>query len=350
MRPHPLATREKTEATRWRSVQLLRIIAAIFALVALAASPASAEPAQLRFGIYIKTIRLINKDEKAAVDFYYWLKFKKTDDPAVTEKLKAIEFVNGEVEQIEAIEERDIGDDHYVTGRAKGLFAFVANYTPYPFDKQEAIIEVEHKVMESKDVVIVPDTASYERSQARTNRFGVSDDLRAGDVAVVRTSFKTDVRGYGTDFGDLENEPASSYSRLTYTVFVERTWSLYVLKFFLPLVIIISLAYLVFFIPAEQLELACSLTVTSILAAIAFQLTLSNDTPNVGYLTCVDKVFYLTYCLIMLAMVQTLWTSHLEQSGRATLSNALEKGARITFPMLFFGGSFWIMWSALHAA
>ena len=328
--------------------QLLNIFYAFLIIFFCTTSGATAEPSQLRFGIYIKSIKLINKDEKADIDFYYWLKFKKTGDQAQAEKFKYIEFVNGEIEQIESVEERDIGDDRYVTGRVRGKFAFVADYTAYPFDKQEAIIEIEHKVMESKDLVIIPDAASYERSHAKAHRFGVADDLRAGDVTVIRAAFASDARIYATDFGDIENEPTAAYSRLTYKVFVQRKWQLYVLKFFMPLVIIISIAYLVFYIPADQLELASSLTVTSILAAIAFQITLVNDTPNVGYLTCVDKIFYLTYVLIMFAMVQTVWTWHLEKSGRATLSSALEICSRFAFPAVFFGGSSFIMWSGLH--
>ena len=79
-------------------------------------------------------------------------------------------------------------------------------------------------------------------------------------------------------------------------------------------------------------------SVTSLLAAIAFQWTLSDDLPSVGYLTCVDKIFYLGYVLIMLAMVQTVWTYHLEKDGKIKLSNAMEIGGRWVFPLVFFTG------------
>jgi hypothetical protein len=325
-----------------------------FALIAMLAiffssGVAQAEPAQVRFGVYVKSIRLNNKDEKAVIDFYYWLRFKKPATQEEIDSLKTIEFVNGEVEQTEAIEERTIGEHHYLTGRVKGRFSFVAKYDPYPFDRQQAVIEIEHKVLPAQKVILVPDEASYRRSNARDGRWGIEDGLRAGEVTVVRSGFETDVRRYMSDFGDPEIEPESQYSRVRYSIYVAREWRPYVLKFFLPLIIIVGLAYLVFFIPPEQLELACSLTVTSILSAIAFQLTIGDDLPNVGYLTCVDKVFYLTYLLIMLAMVQTVWTYHLENDGRKNLADGLELAGRWLFPFAFFGGSLWVMWSALHS-
>jgi hypothetical protein len=46
--------------------------------------------------------------------------------------------------------------------------------------------------------------------------------------------------------------------------------------------IILALAYLVSFIPARELGVAVGLTVTSVLACIAFQLTVADDLPSIG--------------------------------------------------------------------
>ena len=336
---------------RCASARAMWLAVAAFFVCAFFARPAAAGgPTRVHVGIYVKALRLESKDEKATFDFYYWLRFQKPIAPLTIEQLKAIEIVNGDSDVHETYEERDIGDEHYVVGRIKGRFAFVARYEPYPFDRQEPQIQIEHKVLTADQVVLVPDEISYTRSGAKLDRLGVADELRAGDVRVVKAGFVMSEPTYRTDFGDLANPPSSSYSRLTYKVSVERAPLPYVLKFFTPLVIIISLAYLVFFIPAASLELACSLTVTSILAAIAFQITLANDLPNVGYLMCVDKIFYLAYMLIMVAMVQTVWTYHLDREGRKGLSDALETGGRWLFPVMFLGGSCWLMYTAAHGS
>lgn len=51
--------------------------------------------------------------------------------------------------------------------------------------------------------------------------------------------------------------------------------------------------YFVFFLPAEKLDIAAGLTVTSLLSEIAFQTAMSTDIPAIGYITYIDKVFIL---------------------------------------------------------
>ena len=66
--------------------------------------------------------------------------------------------------------------------------------------------------------------------------------------------------------------------------------------------------YFVFFLPAEKLDIAAGLTVTSLLSAIAFQTAMSTDIPAIGSITYIDKVFYTCYFLIALSMAQSLIT------------------------------------------
>jgi hypothetical protein len=293
----------------------------------------------IHVGYYIKALKMNNKDENADIDFYYWYHFKLPKDTSDMKSIYNLEFVNGDISSNEIQEERIIGNEYYLTGRIKGTFRFSSDFTSYPFDKQKLLIQLEHAVLTDDQIIVVPDTISYIRSKKDKTLWGVSSELDSKDVILSKTEFIKDSRVYETDFGDTELEPVSSYSRLSFYIHVKRNAVPYTLKFMMPLVIILSLAYLVFFIPAEDMELACGLTVTSLLAAIAFQWTVSDDLPNVGYLTCVDKIFYLGYSLIMLAMVQTVWTYHLEKDGKEKLANILEISGRWLFPIIFFGGA-----------
>jgi hypothetical protein len=79
-------------------------------------------------------------------------------------------------------------------------------------------------------------------------------------------------------------------------------------------------------------------SVTSLITAIAFQWTISDDLPEVGYFTKVDKVYYLGYFLIMSAIVQTIYTYNLEQRGEIKLATTLEVLGRVLFPVIFILG------------
>lgn len=298
------------------------------------------KPRVIFVGYYIKSLKVNNKDENADIDFYYWFRFKSPKDTTDLKSYYNLEFVNGDISLNEVQEERFINNEYYITGRIKGVFRFTSDFSAYPFDNQRLNIQIEHALKTNDEIVLYPDSQSFKRSNQINGFWGISKELETKDVILTKSEFVPDSRIYETDFGDSEIEtPHSTYSRLSYYIFVKRNALPYTFKFLMPLVIILGLAYLVFYIPAEDMELACGLTVTSLLAAIAFQWTISDDLPNVGYLTCVDKIFYLAYVLIMLAMVQTVWTYHLEKNGKITFANILEIGGRWMFPITFFGGT-----------
>lgn len=295
---------------------------------------------KIKVGYYIKFLTINNKDENAIIDLYYWYRFKMPSDTSDLKEYYNLEIVNGDVIFNDVQEEKIVGDQFYVSGRLKGKFQFASDFSNYPFDKQQLYIQLEHPTLTIDQLILIPDSSSYIKCNQSKSFWGLSKGLESEGLVASSSGFKMGKREYETDFGDPSiKESSSVYSNLTYFIYVSRDPVPYVIKFMLPLIIILCLAYLVFYIPAEALDLACGLTVTSLLAGIAFQWTVSDDLPNVGYLTCVDKIFYLSYILIMLAMVQTVWTYHLEKNGNMRLSNQLEILGRWLFPILFFGGS-----------
>lgn len=307
-------------------------------------------PIRLNVGIYIRSVNVDSKEQQANIDFYYWYRFVLPKDTSDLPSYYNLEITNGELSLNEIHEEKIIGNSYYVSGHMKGSFHFTADFENYPFDKQKLMIQFEHPTFEVNEIRLVADKASYIKCHANPLLWGLPKTLKADGLNISKSSFIEGKRIYETDFGDPNiTKPNSTYSNLTYYIYVSRDFLPYVFKFMLPLMIIFSLAYLVFFIPAEALDLAAGLTVTSLLAGIAFQWTISDDLPNVGYLTCVDKIFYLSYGLIMLAMVQTIYTYHLEQNGNKKRADILEIGGRWTFPILFLGGSLYFMLTAQYS-
>ena len=310
---------------------------------------AADEPTKLNIGIYVKFLSISNKDACALLDFYYWYRFDLPKDTTGLSEYYKLEFVNGDIIFNEIQEEKIVGNQFYVSGRIKGNFHFITDYVNYPFDRQKLLIQIEHQTMDERKIILVPDVKSYLKSGQDKSFWGLTKGLRSEGFVATKSDFLKSTRVYETDFGDPTiKENHSNYSNLTYHIYVSRDYSPYVLKFLLPLIIILSLAYLVFYIPAQALEIACSLTVTSLLAGIAFQWTISNDLHNVGYLTCVDKIFYLSYLLIMLAMAQTIWAFYLDKNGNIKLSNRLEIAGRFMFPFLFFLGVFYFIYNSIY--
>jgi hypothetical protein len=97
---------------------------------------------------------------------------------------------------------------------------------------------------------------------------------------------------------------------------------------------------MVYYIPADKFELSSGIVITSLLSGIAFQLAISSNLPDIGYIIYIDKIFYMSYFLIAITMMRSLINFYLDKSGdekKIKLGNRLDIFFRILFPVLFFG-------------
>ncbi len=306
----------------------------------LPTTAASAEPAQTTIGIHLVALRSVNVREGSfEADFYLWMRYATPNDPQVAKDIETIEFINGSVDTNVENDRKQIGAETYVAWRIRGTFTFKPQLEAYPFDRQALTIVLEHPNLETSDLVYAVDSESYQRSSQHKQLWGVGDGVDIPEFRLDHTRFDSTREHYTTDFGDPTVRSGSTYSRLTYSVVLHRRFGPYMLKILVPLFIILCLAYLVFYIPADSLEVASGLTVTSLLACIAFQLSLAGDLPEVGYLVSSDRLFHLCYAMIMLAMVETVWTYNLAKNGREVLADRIEWHCRWAYPAIFVVGT-----------
>jgi len=309
------------------------------------------DPIKMSYGVHIKKINLDYKNSTFYAEFYWWLLF--TNDSAQTgisnDDILELEFTNSFEEPVghfkEGIQEiQKLGNSkYYYSGYHQGNFFFNCNFEDYPFDKQILTIELENGLLTNDRFLIVPDKNSYQRSQMNENFWGISKTLLGGkkvNFTINSSNIFPSDNIYNTDFGDINYPKNSVFSCLTHKILIERNIMPYITKLFIPLMIILLLVYFVFFIPADKLDMAAGLTVTSLLSAIAFQFSINSDLPEIGYLIYVDKVFYATYLLIVLAMAESLWTFYLDLSGepnKIKLAKTIDVLSRIIFPITFGG-------------
>src|SRR4029079_7745138 len=95
---------------------------------------------------------------------------------------------------------------------------------------------------------------------------------------------RSEVKRYGSDLGSIRNEGrAATLRRAAFTVEMVRPVAPYLLKFALPLVLILLMALLALFVPPGELEVRSAMSVTALLACIAFHYTQSDTLPDVTY-------------------------------------------------------------------
>jgi hypothetical protein len=318
---------------------------------------------RMRIGLYVNAVREVDwSAQNFLVDFYWWIRYPCPASDEERSRLEALEFVNGNLGMAQEAKAQMLehetqewkmvrgenGPERYVSFRTIGRFYFQANFAKYPFDRQQLPIIIEHEVLTADELEMVDDEQSYRRASAPNHQWGLAPSMRVPGLTITGATRRFESSGYDTNFGDPDIEGTTSFARATFTIEVARSYWPYLFKILVPLGIILILAYLVFFVPARELEVAVGLTVTSVLASIAFQLTVADDLPNIGYLVTSDLIFYLCYFLIMTAMVETVYTHNLEKKGRKELADAIERLARYLYPgLLIVGVALIIAWGAL---
>jgi hypothetical protein len=313
---------------------------------------------RMRIGLYVNAVREVDwRAQNFLVDFYWWIRYPCPTSDEERKRLEALEFVNGnlgmgqeakaqslehETQEWKMIEGEN-GAERYVSFRTIGRFYFQANFQRYPFDRQVLPIVIEHEVLTADELELVDDEESYQRGKEPRERWGLAPLMQVPDLKITGATRTFGPHLYSTNFGDPDVVGETRFARVTFAIVVGRSYWPYLLKILFPLLIIVTLAYLVFYVPARELEVAVGLTVTSVLASIAFQLTVADDLPNIGYLVTSDLIFYLCYFLIMTAMVETVYTHNLEKKGRKALADAVERAARLLYPAILVLGLFIII-------
>jgi len=130
---------------------------------------------------------------------------------------------------------------------------------------------------------------------------------------------------------------------------IDRVSQFYLTRYFLPLFLIVALAYGLFWIKPDDLGSAASVGITCMLAIITFQITQADTLPRVPYLTLADRVYTACYLATAGALGIVLWESYVTTGGNLDAAIRLDKRMRRYFPLgfaLLVGISIALGWSS----
>jgi hypothetical protein len=271
---------------------------------AVAASPAPG-PAKVVVGAYVNDIQELDfKSNSYAIDLYVWFRWKPAPD---FNPSKTMEFMNRYASDAyirDALydEPKQMPDGSvYAIIRYQGPFSTKFRLEKYPFDTQKLQVVMEDTVSATDAQVYVPDA---ENGGVTLNR-----DITLPGFKVGKPELHVIERAYPTNFGDLAEPDATDYSRIMLNIPVTRPIVAMSIKTFVPIVLIVVCAALVFFVRPRYVEGRIGLGITALLTLVALQLTSGASLPDVDYLMMIDKVYLLAYLFIILALVRVVLTS-----------------------------------------
>ncbi|MGV1014171.1 MAG: hypothetical protein ACOYB4_04300, partial [Methyloceanibacter sp.] len=184
--------------------------------------------------------------------------------------------------------------------RYQGLFSTKFYLGYYPFDTQFLKVVMEDTVSGALRQVYIPDGEINVAMNPAVTLPGFTVGTPTMDI-VDHT--------YPTNFGDLSQPNAETYSRIVLAIPVTRPALPMSLKTFVPILLIVACASFVFFVRPRYVEGRIGLGITALLTLVALQLTSGASLPDVDYLTMLDKMFLLAYLFIIITLARVVLTS-----------------------------------------
>lgn len=308
------------------------------ALADVATFDAEDGPRRVYVGVYMHHVPELDLEENSYIaDFYLWFRWQGDDiDPSQTfeftnlvegwDLMHDVSYTNDAGEP----EPADLGDGwRYQVMHVQARFAQPFDVHRYPFDHQEINVDLEDVEYVSTQLVYVPDEGTYEVHPGLAIPGWILDgvDARVTEVA------------YPTNFGDTRRPPgADRYSHFTYSVRVIRPVIGYLVTTVLPVAIVMLITFVMFLIDSKYFEGRLGLGITSLISAVALQLTAQSDLPSAGYLVLLDHVYHLAYLTIFLSLLESVWAVRLADAGLIERSKRLDRLALVLVPAVFFGG------------
>jgi hypothetical protein len=296
-------------------------------------------PRPVYVGVYLNDVPSLDLEtNRYLVDFYLWFRWQGDDiDPSTTfefmnaveswDQLHAAVYTDDDGNMIP----EDLGDGwRYQVFHVQGQFGHPFDVRAYPFDTQEIVLAIE-------DTDLVVDDMTYVADEG-TLTLPPTLAIPGWDLGEVRAEVIQ--QDYPTNFGDTRRAIGEDhYSRFRYSVRVARPVIGYAATTILPIAIVMLITMVMFLIHPKYFEGKLGLGITSLISAVALQLTTAGDLPSTGYLVLLDHVYNLSYLVIFISLLASVWSVRVSDGGDDVRAQRIDRIMLVFSLVLFFGGT-----------
>ncbi len=201
--------------------------------------------------------------------------------------------------------------------RLWGTFSQPLELADFPFDRQTFTLQLVSVGYKPHEIDLRPDPT-----------MGIADHLSVTDWDV--TNWQAGASSYiPIPGGDIELAGFSFYFE------AQRKTGYFIVKVILPLILIVAMSWIVFWIDPNESGIQISVAITTMLTLIAYRFAVGADLPKVSYLTRLDFFILAATILVFASLLEVIVTSALAKQENLELARKLDNGSRWLFPGIF---------------
>lgn len=285
----------------------------------------------------------VDDEHVFAVDLYLWFRYQGELD------IENIAFDNA-VDPVELVpvKSAQYGKTTYKLYRIKARFSGSYNLKNYPFDHHKLRVSFRHPDYNRNELIFVADVLGMGDINNTETILSSLERARAFDAITdwqpVTGGFFQDVIHEYTNRGDpnlFGQKLDIQYSRFNINIEIRRDVLRFMAKTMLPVLFLITLAYLGFYLPGKQFETITGIMTGTILSVVFFHVDLSGRL-RVGYTVTQDYIFYLIYGMLTVELLLSIIAWHKEEDDHYV--SRLFWTMRIIYPFALVLGTAIILW------
>ena len=210
----------------------------------------------------------------------------------------------------------------------------------FPFDRQKLRLSLENSQFDSRSLIFVTDTVG--------KHFDPRFTLRGWNI----DSFVmlTGIKAYETTFGDESvGRQHVEYSTFKVRIGIRRDAGELFWKMFLGMYVSFFIAYICFFIHADNIDSRFGLSVGSLFAAIGNKYIIDSSLPESTSLTLVDTLHGLTLLFIFAVVTASVYALNLVKQGKLKQANRFDMVIAQILLFIYICANWYFIYHATHS-
>ena len=203
------------------------------------------------------------------------------------------------------------------TVRLTGSFSAAMNLQDFPLDRQQFNVWIVAPPLGGTEIELIPDTSV---AVLRNERLSISD-WTVGEPALVALDYTT-------------TPSAIPFRGVALVIDLKRDIGYYIIQVLIPLVAIVCMAWIVFWIEPKIVNVRLGVVVNTMLTLIAYRFMLGNLVPRLSYLTRLDYFMLGVTIMVILTLFTMAATSYLIRHERDEIVRRIDVTGRVVFPLV----------------